>query len=240
MPSLALQVVCEQNLMGRTKMIEDWMAAQAALHAAWISAGATVAVGVITVVAALYGISSQLKNDRLQRAKDRRHQAVSDTILAAVFGMTEAAQAAAMLSDRGTQPAEAFRAFTAALAKINAAGAVASLDAVRAGRNYMAVVGPIFSAVRAKRMILDSSNATSEEWSELAFVVLDLHREHVLPPLHRAIAMARLDLGIADDDLEVILQALAPDIRAGQTNLGIAWNRLGLTSVVAVPNLADR
>lgn len=221
-------------------MIESWIAAQATLHAAWISAGATVVAGAITVAAALYGISRQLKNDRLQRAKDRRHQAAKDTILAAVGGMTEASQAAAMLADRGTQPAEAFREFTAALAKINAAGAVASLDAVRAGRNYLAVVGPIFSAVRAKRMFLDSSNATSEEWTELAFAVLDLHREYVLPPLHKAIAMARLDLEIAHDDLEVILQALAPDLRAGQTNLGIAWDRLGLTSVVAVPTLADR
>ncbi|KAB0530281.1 hypothetical protein [Xanthomonas cissicola] len=221
-------------------MIENWIAAQATLHAAWIGAGATTAVGVITVVAALCGISLQLKNDRLQRAKDRRHQSAKDTILAAVVGMTEISQASAMLADPRTQPAEAFRDFTAALAKINAAGAVASLEAVRAGKSYLAVVGPIFFAVQAKRMLLESSGAPHEEWTKLAFAVLDLHREHVLPPLHEAIAMARVDLEIADDDVEGFFEALMPDLRAGQTNLAMAWDRLGLTASVAVPDLAGR
>ncbi|QDS17492.1 hypothetical protein [Xanthomonas arboricola] len=221
-------------------MIETWIASQATLQAAWIGAGATAAVGIVTVVTALCGISLQLKNDRLQRAKDRRHQSAKDTILAAVAGMTEVSQASAMLADPSTQPAEAFRDFTAALAKINAAGAVASLDAVKAGKSYLAVVGPIFSAVRAKRMLLESSGAPNEEWTKLAFAVLDLHGEYVLPQLHKAIAMARLDLEIADDDLQEFFEALTPDLQAGQANLAIAWDRLGLTPIVAVPDLANR
>jgi len=221
-------------------VIEAWLTAEASLRAAWIGAVATSLVGIVTVIGALFGISRQLNNDRDQRAKDRRHQAAKDTILAAVAGMTEATQSLAMITDREIDPAEAHKTFMGAMAKINAAGAVASMETVRAGRTFTSTVGPIFAAAKSKRMVLAEQTAGPDDWRIFAFKMLDLQRDLVLPRLHRAIAIVRNDLEIAQDESASILDALSPDLTMGQEILEVAWHALDLHHLVAAPRIDSR
>ncbi|WP_231108357.1 hypothetical protein, partial [Xanthomonas graminis] len=150
---------------------------------------------------------------------------------------TEATQSLAMIADREIDPAEAHTAFMSAMAKINTAGAVASMDTIRAGRAFASTVGPIFAAAKSKRMLLTDQDASPDDWRKFAFKMLDLQRDLVLPRLHSAIAIVRKDLEIAQDEGESILDALSPDLTIGQENLEIAWQVLDLHRLVTAPRI---
>lgn len=222
------------------QVINTWMASQATLNAALIGAAAQVVVGALTVGFALWGIKAQLANDRTQRSKDRRQQAAKDTILAAVVGMTEATNALAMLGDRTVEPADAYRAFTAAASKINVASAVASVDSIEAGKSFMAVFAPIFMAAKAKRDFLGRAEGPTQEWTELAFVIMEFQREKIAPAFQNAIVVIRRELDVGDEDVETVRQALQPALALGQRNLVAAWDRFGVSAYVAAPDITGR
>ncbi|MCC8671655.1 hypothetical protein LN461_20200 [Xanthomonas arboricola] len=221
-------------------MINTWMAAQATINAAWIGAGATLVIGALTVVFALVGVKMQLKNDREQRAIDRRQQAAKETILSAVSGMTEASRSLAMLADPTVPSAQAYQTYAAALSKINTAGAVASLAAVRAGKKFMAVVGPIFGAANAKRFRLEEESVESQDWQDFAVAIFEFQRDQVVPLLNNAIVTIRRDLGVAHDDDYLVLEALEPDLALGQKTLNEAWQRFGLNHFATAPDFFER
>jgi len=153
--------------------------------------------------------SFQLKHDRQQRAADRALQAKRELLVDALKAANVLMSVTPALSHEDVDIQKLSAVFTDALATMNAANAVGSIETMSRGRDYVNVAAPMFVAAMTQRALL-GDDATRQQLSEFAVEIIKSQRGFQIP-YQKLVAAIRRDLNIESSTDAEVSNALAID-----------------------------
>ncbi len=180
--------------------------------AAWLGAWGTFLTVIITVGGAIGVAFWQLGHDRTERAKDRALQAKREALMEGTKAAMLAVQAIGDLAQQGVDVQKTSEKFGDALAKINAAAAVASIDVLSRGKDLVQAAGQEFMTMLVSRSLLGPDPGPTSQLDLLVDVLRvqkKLQGAYVL-----LVAAVRRDLGIEGSGDEEVSNALSVDLDA--------------------------
>jgi len=172
------------------------------ITSALIGAGAALLVVLVTAAVAV----TQLRHDREQRAKDRALQAKRDLLIDALKSAIIAMRSGSDLVRQEVDINAVSAKFTNAIAAMNAASAVASLEVVARGKDLVATMGKQYMTAMAVRSTL-APDLMPEQLVDFALDVIEKQKEFQ-QPFALLVAAVRRDLLIEGADDEAVAKAL--------------------------------
>lgn len=167
----------------------------------------------------------QLKHDREQRATDRALQAKRDLLVDALKAAIVLIGSAPELSRKEVDVGEVSTRFTDALARMNAAGAVASLEVMARGRDFVNVVAKAFTRAMTERTLI-GPEADHHALMQLGMEIVQSQRAF-RGPYQRLVAAIRRDLGIVGASDDEVSAALNVDADEVEEHVRDMYRRLG-------------
>lgn len=136
-----------------------WQGAGPEVQAALIGNAGIAAAALLTVVGTAMFATRQYRRERIEKAKDRALAVKNELLFQSVKGASQGLAAFAALVDLDKPLGEILREYQAGLSTITTAGAVADIETVSQGRDFLNAIGRAFMERVVARRPLDVMHA---------------------------------------------------------------------------------
>ncbi len=146
-----------------TKSLVNWFyAAGPEVQAALIGNAGIVLAALLTVMGTAWFATMQYRNERKEKARDRALAVKNDLLFESVKGASRALAALAALGSLDRTVAQVSADFQAGIATLTTAGAVADIETVAQGRDFLNAIGPAYLKRAVARQPIDQLNQEIE------------------------------------------------------------------------------